>query len=71
MGSRQKKQRGGARPGAGRKPILEDAVRFLIYLDGPIETQLRAFARRDGVSASVYVRGVLTRHVRSRKRRER
>ena len=52
-----------------RKPVLQDATRFLVYLDGPVEKQLRAFAQQDRVSAPEYVRAVLTRHVRSKQRR--
>ena len=69
MGTK-KSTRGGARPGAGRPPILEDAVRVVIYLDGPVADGLMEYADEEELGLSQYARKVLTRHLHSRQRRD-
>ena len=54
-------QRGGARPGAGRKPVIADAVPLNLMVARRDLARLRAIARRKGVTVSEHVRGVLHR----------
>ncbi len=69
MGVRKKKSRGGARPGAGRPPMLTDRARILVYVDGSVARVLAQRARSKGTSVSEYVREVLTQHVKRARRR--
>ena len=61
-------KRGGRRPGAGRKPGIQEPTRLSFYVDGPVRDALEELAERDGVGFSEYLRRVLTRHVKSRRR---
>ena len=61
MARRTKGRRGGARPGAGRKPIIDDAVPVNVMLARRDRDRLRAIAGRRGVCLSEHVRDVLVR----------
>ncbi len=74
MGKRKGKSkgtRGGARPGAGRKPILDRPVRVTLFVEGDVADALQRLADDQDVVFSAYLRGVLARHVTSKQRRSR
>ena len=62
-----KGQHGGRRAGAGRPPIIKDAVMLSLRIDLVLLEDLQELAGEEGVSG--YVRGLLRRHVRSKRRR--
>ena len=61
MARRKSGGRGGARPGAGRKPFIDDAVPLNVMLARRDRDRLRAIAGRRGVTLSEHARDVLTR----------
>jgi hypothetical protein len=60
-----KRQRGGARVGAGRKPTLRDPVTLSVRIEATDSDALVQLAEAAGVSFSDYVRRVLMAHVRN------
>ena len=60
---------GGARPGAGRKPILSDAVRVTFDLERDEADALRELAARKGTSVSSVVRDAVRAFLKRMKRR--
>ncbi len=71
MVRRKKDKRGGARPGAGRKPILREPVHVSLILEADTVEALEELAEGKDVLFSGYVRGVLSSHVVSKRRRSR
>jgi hypothetical protein len=59
--------RGGWRPGAGRKPELEDPVSVTIDLERPQAERLRAIADDRGVSLASLVRKAVGAYLRRQK----
>ncbi len=66
MPRRKKSGWGGTRPGAGAKPVLDDAVLFAVRIPRADLARLSAIARRQGVTVSAHVRGVLRRSLAHR-----
>ena len=67
---RQKKpRRGGAREGAGRKPILAERCQVSLHLELATANKLRTLAEKSGITFSEYVRATLERHTSTRRRR--
>jgi hypothetical protein len=63
-GRKKKKDgRGGARPGAGRKPIVHDPVRLTFDLEARDYGVLKAFAKREGVSVAEALRRAIQGHL--------
>jgi hypothetical protein len=70
MASRKRKSTwGGARPGAGRKPIFEAPVRVTFDLEKRDYEALAAFAERKGISVSKSLRMAVQAHLRRLGRR--
>ena len=67
--AKPKGTRGGARPGAGRKPTLDRAARVTLFLEGDVIDALQRLADEQDVLFSGYVRRVLSRHVAAKLRR--
>ncbi len=65
--SARKAGHGGRREGAGRPAALKDAVMLSLRVERDLLDALGKLAEDEGVSA--YVRGLLQRHVRSKRRR--
>ena len=61
--------RGGFRPGAGRKPVLERPKRFSLVLEEDTYDELAKLADAKLAAPAVYVRQVLEAHVRAKLRR--
>jgi hypothetical protein len=69
MAATQKKTgRGGARPGAGRKPVLGDPVSFTLDLERGHADALRALAAEEGVSLASLVRTAVATYLKRRRR---
>ena len=68
MARRKKDKRGGARPGAGRKPILRDPVHVSLLLEADTVEALEELAQGKGMLFSGYVRTVLGKHVAATQR---
>ena len=64
----KKKGRGGARPGAGRKPVLEDPVSVTLDLERPHADGLRSLAAEEGVSLASLVRAAVETYLKRRRR---
>ncbi len=62
---------GGWRPGAGRKPILEQPVKLSLTLEQTTLDGLVRLAAREGLPLAVYVRQTLTQLVARRQRARR
>jgi len=60
---------GGARPGAGRKPILRDRVRVTFDLEREDVDALREVAGKDRASVSSVIRDAVRAFLNRRKRR--
>ena len=69
MPRQKKSRRGGAREGAGRKPVLAERYQVSLYLERTTVNKLRKLADKSGVTLAEYVRGVLERHTAPRRRR--
>ena len=61
MATRKKGQHGGARPGSGAKPKLEDAVLLSVRMARADVERLRSVAKQRGLDLSSHVRRVLLR----------
>ena len=59
---------GGARRGAGRKPELEDPVRFTVDFEGPNFDALKAIADERDVSVASLIREAVRRLVARQRR---
>ncbi len=59
---------GGWRPGAGRKPVLEDPVSITLHLERPEADALKAVAEERGVSVASLVRGAVGAYLRRQRR---
>ncbi len=69
MASRKTKGKlGGRRPGAGRKPVLKDAMGFSLDLEGDQLQALEAIAAERGVSVASVIREAITAYLRRRGR---
>ncbi len=62
---------GGWRPGAGRKPILEQPVKLSLTLEQTTHDGLVGLAAREDLPLAVYVRRTLAQHVARRQRARR
>ena len=71
MATRKKGTWGGARPGSGPKPKLEDAVLLNVRMPRADVERLRAVARQKGLDLSTHVRRVLTRSLAAQRGRSR
>ena len=60
---------GGWRPGAGRKPILEQPVKLSLTLEQTTLDGLVRIAAREGLPLAVYVRQALAKLVRRQRAR--
>ena len=67
-GKRTKGARGGWRPGAGRKPILEDPVRFTMDIESSDFVALEAIAKDRNVSTASLVRQLVRSYLKRRGR---
>ena len=63
----RKKKRGGARPGAGRPPILSEPVRVTVWLEESTVAVLDELAESRELPLTTYIRDVLERHVRRKR----
>lgn len=61
--------RGGSRPGAGRKPELEEAVSVTLHLERPQIDHLRKIADEEDVSVASLIRAAVNRFLARRKNR--
>jgi len=61
-----KSRRGGARPGAGRKPTLKDPVSMTLDLERPQKDALEVLAHQDGASVASLVRKAVATYLRRR-----
>ena len=61
--------RGGARPGAGRKPFLREAVSFTGDIERPEMDRLEAIAEEKGVSVASLVREAVKAYLKRRGRK--
>ena len=70
VAERKKKRdgRGGARPGAGRKPIVHDPVRLSFDLEARDFAVLKAFAEREAISVAEALRRAVQGHLRRLRR---
>ncbi len=62
---------GGWRPGAGRKPILDEPVKLSLTLEQTTLDGLVGLAAREDLPVGVYVRRTLAQHVARRQRTRR
>ncbi len=62
---------GGWRPGAGRKPILDEPVKLSLTLEQTTLDGLVGLAARDDLPVAVYVRNTLAKYVARRQRTRR
>lgn len=69
VAARRKNGRGGARPGAGRKPELKDPHRYTMDFEGPQMDALEAIAQERGTSIASVVREAVDAYLRRRRRR--
>jgi hypothetical protein len=69
MTARKSKTWGGARPGSGRKPTLEDPVSFTGELERADVEALATIAEERGVSVASLVRAAVTAYVKRQRRR--
>ena len=67
MPAKRKSRVGGAREGAGRKPILRDARPLTITLDGPDYEAVARLAEKRGASLGAVVREAVKTYVARRK----
>ena len=67
-GKRTKGARGGRRPGAGRKPILEDPVRFTLDIESADFDAIEAIAEDRNVSTASLVRQLVRSYLKRRER---
>ena len=65
--SARKKKRGGARPGAGRPPILSEPVRVTVWLEESTVAVLDELAESRELPLTTYIRDVLERPVRQKR----
>ena len=65
---KRKGTRGGARPGSGPKPKIEDAVLLNLRMARADVERLRTVAETNGMDLSSHVRGVLLRSLRAHQR---
>ena len=65
---RKKASWGGRRPGAGRQPVLEDAVHVSFDLEARDFRVLRAFAEEKGISVAEVLRTAVRGHLKRRRR---
>jgi hypothetical protein len=64
----KKDGRGGARLGAGRKPVLEDPVSITLDLERPHADAMRDLAAEDEVSVASLVRTAVAAYLKRRRR---
>ncbi len=67
--SRKKSGRGGARPGAGRKRIVQDPVRLAIDHERADVEALEQIAERRGVSVASLIRKAVQSYVQRHRRK--
>jgi hypothetical protein len=64
-----REKRGGQRPGAGRKPTLEDPVSLTVDIERPQRAALEEIARERGASVASLVRRAIEAFLKRRGRR--
>jgi len=69
VAARKKDGRGGARPGAGRKPELKDPYRYTMDFEGPQMDALEAIAEERRASIASVVREAVDAYLRRRRKR--
>ena len=67
----KKENRGGYRPGSGRKPILSDPKAIKVSLDGDTYDHLAETAEERGTSIGALVREAIEAYLPKRRRRSR
>ena len=67
--SKKSDGRGGARPGAGRKPFLREAVSFTSDIERLDMDELEAIAEKKGVSVASLVREAVKAYLKRRGRK--
>ena len=67
-GKHTKAARGGRRPGAGRKPILNDPVRFTMDLESSDFAALEMIAKDRDVSTASLLRQLVRSYLKRRER---
>ena len=60
---RRRTGRGGARPGAGRKRLVQDPERIAVDLEKPDLNALRALGKRRGVSVANLIRRSVSQYL--------
>jgi len=60
----RKAGRGGARPGAGRKRVVQEPERIAVDIEKPDLKALRDLASRRGTSAANLIRRAVTQYLR-------
>ena len=68
MGARKQRTHGGARPGAGRKPLFREAARMTFDLEGTEIDALRKLAERREVAVAELVRAAIRAYLQRQKR---
>ena len=68
-GMRRRKGRGGARPGAGRKRIVQKPARIAVDFEEEQMEALRGLAKRRGMSIAALVRTAVAQYIRRSGRR--
>jgi len=68
MAKRRKGSRGGARPGAGRKPVLRDRVGLTVQFDGSVYERLADLAEEREESIGSLVREAVAAYLTRRRR---
>lgn len=69
MAATRKGTWGGRRPGAGRKPVLQEPVRFSIELEGPQLAALQQLSEEQGTTVSALIRRAVDALLGRRKRK--
>ena len=65
-----KSKRGGARPGAGRKPVLRDARSLTFYVEAEDLALVRKIAASRGLAIAEVIRAAVRSYARRFKRRK-
>jgi hypothetical protein len=67
--AKRKRKHGGRRPGAGRKPVLDDPAGLFVSLEREHLEALQAEAAEAGITVPELVRRLVAKHLTRRTRR--